>query len=77
LYAQTPPEQPSLEAQSVSATQAHWAAVCVGLHVALGPHWLSVVQAWQFPPEQTSPGKHWLFAVQLGQPPLKHGSQNA
>jgi hypothetical protein len=62
-----PPRHSSPGAQSVACEHVHWDVECVAVHVAVGPHWLFVVHAWQVPPAQTSPGRHWTFAVQLGQ----------
>jgi hypothetical protein len=71
---QMPAAHASPVAQSPLTVQVHWTELCVAVHVAVGPHWLSAVQSPHFPPVHTSPAPHSSFEVHplLGQPDPVH-----
>lgn len=73
---QTPDWHDSPDVQSVSWVHVHCIPECVAAQVAVGPHWLFEVHAWQVWPMQTSPALHWLLVVQVEQP-LMHSAQTS
>ncbi len=71
--AQRPETQASPEAQSLLIEHVHSNFVCVGVHCALGPHWLFEVQFVQVPPLQICPGSQLLGVQDPPQPDPVHG----
>jgi hypothetical protein len=72
---QMPDAHTSPDAQSLLAEHVHSNVVCVGVHWALGPHWLFVEQAPQAPATQTWPVVHCWFDVQPAQLAPLHATQ--